>query len=81
MEKYVWKANEKLKGLQLIFLMRDIKVRYPSAAKETLRRNSKLKKMNKILLLQNRIIRNKLLYFHIVSHDMTCTESLLFKTN
>lgn len=45
MEKYGWYANEKLKGLQLMFLIRDIRVRYPSAASDTLRRNSKLQNM------------------------------------
>lgn len=44
MEKYVWKAIEKLNGLQLIFLMRDIMVRFPSTVKHTLSRNSKLKR-------------------------------------
>lgn len=48
MERYVWKAIEKVNGLQLIFLTRDIMVRFPSISKVTLRRNSKLhEKKNK----------------------------------
>lgn len=42
MEKYVWNAIEKLKGLQLIFRIRDINMRFPSAAKQTFSLNSKL---------------------------------------
>ena len=42
MEKYVWNAMEKLKGLQLILRIRDIKVRLPSAVKQILSLNSKL---------------------------------------
>lgn len=50
MEKYVWNAMEKLKGLQLIFRIRDINVRFPSAAKQTFNLNSKLLGWKKGLL-------------------------------
>lgn len=50
MEKYVWNAIEKLKGLQLIFRIRDINMRFPSAAKQTFSLNSKLLGRKKGLL-------------------------------
>lgn len=40
--KYVWYANEKLNGLPLIFLIRDIRVRSPLVVRDTRRRHSKL---------------------------------------
>lgn len=40
--KYVWYANEKLNGLPLIFLTRDIRVMSPFVVSDTRSRNSKL---------------------------------------
>ena len=68
MEKYVWKANEKLKGLQFMFLTREIKDRFPFGAKQILRRSSKLEERQfksyfqneRILWIPQYIYKNKL---------------------